>query len=396
MITRFFLAYAFLFLVTSPLVATSWTPTAFISGTMSAAAVATCYNAASDQVIAVWADFNNDKCRYAFYQNGSWSSVGSFETNGVGGTENVVLCYDPVHQLTMAVWSGGDNLPVYSVYSQTDDVWSWSTPTVLGSPAATIKTWDLHCCYDSKNSRIFVTFTRYDGGAPHYPYYAVYDGTSWSGPTQIATTTSDYSTSPSCCYNPSTDELLATWCSPAAPGTPVYARIPNGSTSLVATHNMFSDGSYIAYSALPLYNTTDNTMMVLLVYGNRSVDYVFYPDFGTDPTPIAPMYDASFFVSGIYDTVHNQFVTTWSSFQSPPYMASYSANSGWSSPLSISTTSSTYDGAPSISYISSLDAYITAWIDFPSQQIAYSLLYPSSIASNPFTTALIAKYGGPI
>lgn len=311
----------------------------------------------------------------------------------------------------MAIWSGNGNLPTYSIYSQTDEVWSWSPTAVLGSPATTIRTRNINCCYDSNHSRIFVTFADLDaaGDPPYYyPYYAIYDGTSWSGPAQIAITPAYTNGNVYCCYNTTNDELFVSWCAEnitrePGSGSPMYAVISYDSStslSMVDASLVFeSDPSYYAWAAFPIYDNTNNTVMILFA-GKAYPYYISYalsPNFGLVPTSL-PSSSEAIYISGMYDATHNQFIASWPAYlaSAAPTEAVYSSGTGWSSPSTISSTSQVYSGTPNICYISSLNAYMAVWNDTSTQQVAYSLYDFPQLSNNPFTTALIAKYGEPI
>lgn len=271
--------------------ASSWSSTSELTGSsINYQNVSTCYDSANKKLIAVWTN-NSDQANSATYSNGTWSAIVEITSDPVYGNGNICVCFDPTHQIAIAVWSGNSNYPVYSIYSETDGSWSWSTSMAIGGTS--ISTGEVNCCYDSKNNRIFATFIHLNSS--NYPYYAIFNGTSWSGPTELAASTAYHFGSAPCCYDTGNDQLIVTWTdSGGGPFSssryPMYALLPNGSTT-VSAQRMFS-GLNTASKVFPIYNSTDKTIMALIADTTSGVNatYSLYPGgssyWNTSPTQI--------------------------------------------------------------------------------------------------------------
>jgi|GEM_PF-1775805 len=170
---------------------------------------------------------------------------------------NVTTVYDPVNEITVAAWAddSGDYPPIYAIY----DGASWTTPgTLIPIGTSSGVSYDVSLIYNSTNKTIVATWK---DSIVSYPFYAVFDGSSWITPgSPIAPGLSAGAKSNiNLTYNQANNTVIAAW--------------GDSSTSL-AYYSVFDGSNWTVASLLPIGITSTGVRNdVLLTYdeANKNV-----------------------------------------------------------------------------------------------------------------------------
>ena len=209
--------------------------------------VSICYAAQTNQMVASWAEYNNvfplSSTYYPYYSiatqanDGSWtwSTPAVLNTHSTSGVEqNVYLSYLSGTNQIVAVWNDFNNhyYPTYSIASYINGVWTWSLPAVLNQSGISQAQYDVICSYATATNQVFATWNDFNND--FYPTYSIASftngGWSWSLPTVISNTIPVYQNGLGAegqnvfpCYLSSTNQVISTWLSTGSTYPPYYS-----------------------------------------------------------------------------------------------------------------------------------------------------------------------------
>jgi len=188
--------------------------------------VALAYLSETNQVIAVWQENGTNDVEYAIasYSGGVWSfSTPAQVSTGTAATFVYVSYLGAVANQILVTWSdlNNSNYPSYSVGSWGGGAWSFGTVGTLG---VTNAYYGVSTCYNPTTNQVFATWQNTSSYEPLYNYATVSGGSSlsWAGETLIVGST-NVNDNVICTYDPTTEQILATWVDNGNMQEPTYS-----------------------------------------------------------------------------------------------------------------------------------------------------------------------------
>ncbi len=202
----------------------SWTMPAAIPGSMPIFTdIVSSYNPALGVTIATWVDSLGDPF-FSIYNGTSWTLPiaipGSIPTN----SDLVFSSYNSALNATLVTWPdlASTGLPFFALYNGT----SWSTPTSIPGSRATAMGVNVYSSYNDALGASVVTWT----DISNVPYFSIYNGTNWSTPQAISTVSATADNNIFSSYNNVAATTLATW-------IPMGMQFPIFTTYIVSPSN---------------------------------------------------------------------------------------------------------------------------------------------------------------
>ncbi len=212
------------------------TPAQIPSSSSLASAVFSAVNPSTGTFLAVWMDGNSTNPYYATFDGTSWSTPAQIPGSQSADTD-IFVTFDPTSGLFLVSWLDGQNFPPYPYYATFDGT-SWSTPGAI--PGSSPGSSDVMSSVNSSGT-FLLTWIDESSGAP---VYVTFNGTSWSTPTLIPCGTvasSDISSS----YDSNDNVFVVTWAGITAGGTyPSYTVFDGTNWSTPATIPGTSQSNY--------------------------------------------------------------------------------------------------------------------------------------------------------
>lgn len=296
-----------------------------------------------------------------------------------------------VHAIVDTIATWGDNSTHYPYYSAWNGT-TWSAPAVISSNTSFTAFVDV---YTSYNSSLQETIATWADHSTKYPYYSVYNGTSWSTPAVISSNTSFVAGNNVCTsYNTNAGITVATWADNSS-FKPYYS-VYNGTTWRAPAIISFLQVYFDVYTS---YNP--DTAQTIAVWSDRSTYQPYFSVYNGSSwsSPVLINSNSSFrVVNQIYTSYNsstNQTIATWSDSSSlHPFFSTYDGSS-WSTPAAISSnlTADVYT-----SFDSNTGQTVATWTDiathFPYYAIYDGLSWstPAVISTNTSFTALTDTY----
>lgn len=156
---------------------TSWTPAAIIPPGASNGAnvdVALTYDANTSNVVAAWADINNEDPFYSIYNGTSWTPAAAIPAGASSGVfDNISLTYDANTGNVVAAWADiVSHAAYYSIYN--GDPWTTAATIPLGASGGVLD--NIGLTYD-ENAGLVVA--AWGDVTNREAYYSLYNG-SWT------------------------------------------------------------------------------------------------------------------------------------------------------------------------------------------------------------------------
>lgn len=278
---------------------------------------------------------------------------------------------------SIATWAGflsPYNYPYYSIYNGT----SWSTPLTIGNPGDHQTTSVVYTALNSINGQTMAVWANYPSNRP---VYAIFSNGSWSTPSFLSADVSITSNDVYISFDPSRQIFLATWANTASsPGTPYYSIYSNEGWNAPAP---------ITGSAGTTNNVTSsfnpNTGTIIVTWQEVGTAYPFYAIYSGTMSignAIETSTSANSNVFSTFDSATNTTIAVWTGNNSSNgYSSSYSGS--WTAALSIPNASTEIEQDVTCSYNPSLQRVIATWVDGShSHQVPLYSVYNGS----PWTT----------
>ena len=417
----------------------TWTTGAILSTTTAANNVSLAYDAANETMFAAWTGVLPSYPYYATYSSGTWTTDTISPITTVLAAQNVYMGYDNTTDLMFAAWvdpstrapyyasyngswssvapialgsSSGVNGDVYLAANATQMVaaWgdldtkeayystlagsTWTTTPIFGSAALE----DVYLTYDSSTSSIFAIWAQNPG--PAYPYYSLYDGSSWSPLTLIPLGSSTSILSNVClAYDSDTSTVFASW-TDGATQQPYYSTY-NGSSWTTGTISLTpSNGA--AVDVTLAYDGASQHMFAAWSDMTTHDPYYSVYSSGTWTTHSIPLGMSSGVYNNVflgYDSGTGQMFAAWGDYTAPhpPWYSTYVYNN--SSPWSMAAdllspgASSGVILDVSLAFDPASQQMWAAWGD-SQDYIPYASFYNGSVwTTNPISNSVSVQAG---
>ncbi|MEI8366251.1 MAG: hypothetical protein WCF65_07510 [Parachlamydiaceae bacterium] len=163
------------------------------------------YDGANNTVMAAWNDHTDRVPYYSFFNGSSWTTAASIPLGASTGVlDNVALCYNAANNTVMAAWVDiTTNLAYYTLYDGT----SWTTPALIPLGESTGVYYIINLSYNSGSETVFAAWKDSVAGSP---YYAIYNGSSWTTGAVIPAGT-NVNICVSLAYDAKSDQMIAAW-----------------------------------------------------------------------------------------------------------------------------------------------------------------------------------------
>lgn len=345
--------------------------------------VYTVYNEANQTVVATWGDYDADENVFPFYavfDGTTWTTPGTAIPPGTsaGVYHNIIPVYNADTQTVVAVWSDSDSfIPYYAVFDGT----TWTTPgTIIPVGASTGIYTDIFAAYNPNDQTVVAAW----GDAnTQLPYYAIFDGATWTTPgTAIPPGTSNGALNNiNLIYNAANQTIVGTWAD-SVTNQPYYAVFDGTTWTTPGTliPPGFSNGS--GYDVTLVYNPSNQT--VVAAWGDSVNDLPYYSVFdGTTWTTTGSIPQGSSTgvyqnVSLTYDGASGTLMAAWS--DATNYLPFYSIFNGtsWTQAASVPVTPSVgIDYDIILTFIPSTGQIIATWANYPGDTDPYFNLFAS-------------------
>lgn len=277
------------------------------------------YNSDNNTVFAVWVDTVTTLPYYAIFDGTSWTTPGSPIPIGgsIGAVADVFLAYNQSNQTLVAAWSdAGTDLPYYAVFD--GSTWITAGSSIPNGSSTGVYN-NVYLTYNPSNMTVMAAWA--DNTALKLPYYAVFNGSSWTSAAQIPVGTSTgVLDNVNLVYNSATQTVIAAW-GDRPTALPFYSifngigwtaasRIPNGTSSG-------------AYGNITLAYNADN-QTVLGAWSDTVLYVPFYTIFngvswstGT-LIPYAPSDGIDYDIPLSYNINSHQMVAVWGNYPNNP------------------------------------------------------------------------------
>jgi hypothetical protein len=194
---------------------TTWSTPAAIPGSMTEIpASGTLPTAGSGQFLVTYIDDASSIPTYTVFNGTSWTTPTAIPGSGtVMFQAYAYSCYDPAIGLFFVAWQDQATLrPYYALFNGA----TWTTPIPIpGSGQILLNAFS---SFGTNSDKILVTWLNEPG---NIPFYALFDGTTWSTPTTIPSSAA----APHAPYSAASPTLfLATW-RESSPFDPVYSTL---------------------------------------------------------------------------------------------------------------------------------------------------------------------------
>lgn len=224
----------------------------------------TSYDANTGDVIAAWVDIVTTLPYYSVFDGVTWSAASTIPLGASTGVKNDVnLIYDPSTLTVMAVWANvvSPHLAYYAIF----DGISWTVSgTAIPLGVSDGVSLDILLTYDSINQTIIAAWA--NSLTNTNPYYAVFDGISWTTPgtaIPLGSSTGVYQNI-SIDYNSNTQTVVAAWAD-VVTFLPYYSEF-NGSVWTSALEIPINPSESVDYDILLTFNP--NTNEIFASWGN--------------------------------------------------------------------------------------------------------------------------------
>lgn len=334
------------------------------AGVTASDAITAVYMNESGFIMATWVQAGGLRPTYAIWNGSNWSAaapISSTETAFSGLP--ITLTYIPSNETTpetvLATWVDNSSNPFYSVWNNG----SWTAPTSIPNASAVLSGFPISAIY-AGNGTVVVTWL--DSGSSGVPYYAIWDGTTWSSsmsaPTAITSATSA-SSAVTLAYDVTNNTVLATWVS----ARPLYS-VWNGSSW---TTTDFIEVFFNAAPNLPItttYNPVNGTILATYI-ANATPGPTYYSIWNgttwTGPQSIPNASNTSVPTTNIYNAANWTILTFWLDFLSNVPTYSIWDGSSWSSNPEAITGAIKANNSLAISavYDTAKGTVFTSWLD---------------------------------
>ncbi len=125
----------------------------------------------NNTTIATWGDKSTTAAYYSVYNGMSWSTPAEIDTSSAGMIYNdVTLSYDPTSMTIMGTWASATGThPYYALYNGT----TWTSATLIDSSMTSTATNNVYTSFDSSS---YQTISTWSDGFTSYPTYSAYNG----------------------------------------------------------------------------------------------------------------------------------------------------------------------------------------------------------------------------
>lgn len=286
----------------------SWTDPAYIDdGTLQGKAdVCNAYDSSSGKVVATWVNNGDKRPYYGVYQGGVWTTTGYISSNSdYNAYEDVTISFNAASGTFMATWGTDEaGYPYYSIY----DGSSWTEPTRITADNDIAVWFLIFSCYNPATGDTVATWVNEDS---YLLYYAVYHQGAWSTPTTIDEFIGYLNAFVS--YNPSTGNIIGTFRNGNSDtGNPYYSIYDGSSWSTPAL--ISPDDTYSVFDDI-FTNYDPQGSQVVATWGNEDLDsiYSLYNETSwTTPAGITGSYGTENNVYVSYNATIGKIIATWS------------------------------------------------------------------------------------
>jgi hypothetical protein len=164
---------------------TTWTSPAPIPNTLPViGAVTSSFNSVDGEFLVTWIDLDTQSPFFLTFDGTAWSSPAMIPGSlPVAQSAAVLPVYDPLSDTFLAVWAdGASNNPFYALFDGTN----WTSPAPIPGSTAT-STGFVFPAYAACNASSGLFLVAWYNPDVLQPYFATYDGTTWSVPASIST-----------------------------------------------------------------------------------------------------------------------------------------------------------------------------------------------------------------
>lgn len=215
---------------------TSWSTPAVISRTIVVTDLVNgAYDAGTGTVIAGMNDDSTVGLVTFSYNGTSWS--GPTRVNNTFSSRDINMVYDPSIGQLVGVWSAttGGQPPFYSLYNGT----SWSTEMTIPAGTSTGTGAEVKLTYSPD---LMSVFAAWQDSNTSFPFYSIFNGTSWTAGAPIPSSTSVTSYDVNLAYDAAAFQVVAAWGETDLPFYQIYqiTPAPMPPTGLVA-HTVCND-----------------------------------------------------------------------------------------------------------------------------------------------------------
>jgi hypothetical protein len=165
----------------------------------------TSYNSQTGETIATWIDKDTNFPYFSIFDETNWGVSQAMFTEAFQAYSEVYTTYNPSTNVTVATFSNTEQVPYYSVYNNG----IWTEPQVLSQDPSITAYNMIYTAFDPVSGNIVGVF---NGNNTNPVLYTVYNGTTWTPPTQIAPDVFVF-IDVFISYNPEIKQLVATWAS---------------------------------------------------------------------------------------------------------------------------------------------------------------------------------------
>ena len=276
------------------------------------------YNQANQTVVAVWADLTTQLPYYAVFDGVNWTTAGTalpldFIADGVFNDINAT--YDSLTDTIVATWADSTSrLPYFSVFDGT----IWTTAAIFSPGGSTGVLSNINLIYNESTGFVVGAWADI---LTQLPFYALYDGFNWTtlGSPIPAGTSLGVNNNVELVYDAANQTVIAAWGN-AATFEPYYA-VFNGFSwtpaQLIAPSPIVGDNVFQNISL-----SFDSTSQIVIAAWSSNADNLpYYSIFnGISWTtiaaiPVAPSAGVDFNVTLIYIPGTLQTVAVWANFE---------------------------------------------------------------------------------